>query len=61
MELVPDAQRARLLRTLSDTRNAQAWSRLWSQAATAGRVLKDTFIKRNPAQTGSDPSRRSSS
>jgi predicted GTPase len=61
MELVPDAQRARLLRTLSDARNAQAWSRLWSQAATAGRVLKDTFIKRNPAQTGSDPSRRSSS
>jgi predicted GTPase len=50
MELVPDAQRARLLRTLSDARNAQVWSRLWSQAVNAGRVLKDTFVKRNAAQ-----------
>jgi predicted GTPase len=46
MELVPEAQRARLLRTLSDIRNAPAWSTLWSQAANAGRVIKDTFIKR---------------
>ncbi len=43
MELVPDAQRARLLRTLSDLRSAPAWSTLWSQAANAGRVIKDTF------------------
>jgi uncharacterized protein len=49
IELVPDARRARLLRTLSDVRNAPAWSRLWSQAANAGRVLKDTFISRKSA------------
>jgi uncharacterized protein len=57
MELVPDAQRARLLRTLSDIRYASAWPTLWSQAANAGRVIKDTFIKRNSAPKGSDPSR----
>ena len=56
IELVPDAQRARLLRTLSDLRNAPSWSTLWSQAANAGRVIKDTFIRRK----GSDPSRRPS-
>jgi predicted GTPase len=49
MELVPDAQRARLLRTLSDLRGAPAWSTLWSQAANAGRVIKDAFIKRKAA------------
>jgi predicted GTPase len=49
MELVPDAQRARLLRTLSDLRNAPAWSTLWAQAANAGRVIKDTFIRRKEA------------
>ena len=49
MELVPDAQRARLLRTLSDIGNGPAWSKLWSQAATAGRVIKDTFIRRKAA------------
>jgi hypothetical protein len=49
VELVPDAQRARLLRTLSDIRNAPAWSTLWSQAANAGRVIKD-IIRRKPAQ-----------
>jgi predicted GTPase len=46
MELLPEAQRARLLRTLSDIRSAPAWSALWSQAANAGRVIKDTFISR---------------
>ena len=49
MELVPEAQRARLLRTLSDLRGARSWSTLWSQAANAGRVIKDTFFKRTPA------------
>jgi predicted GTPase len=49
VELMPDAQRARLLRMLSDAKNAPMWSRLWSQAANAGRVLKDTFISRKPA------------
>ena len=47
IELVPEAQRARLLRTLGDIRNASAWSGLWSQAANAGRVIKDTFLSRN--------------
>src|SRR5262245_6526754 len=47
VELVPEAQRARLLRTLSDIRKASAWSGLWTQAANAGRVLKDTFMSRN--------------
>ena len=56
VEVVPDAQRARLLRTLSDIRNVRNWSTLWSQAANAGRVIKDTFIRRK----GSDPSRRPS-
>ena len=46
VELMPDAQRARLLRMLSDVKDAPRWSRLWSQAANAGRVLKDTFISR---------------
>jgi predicted GTPase len=49
IELMPEAQRARLLRTLSDIRNASAWSGLWSQAANAGRVIKDTFIRRGTA------------
>jgi predicted GTPase len=50
MDLVPEAQRARLLRMLSDLRGAPAWSTLWSQAANAGRVIKDTFIKRKEAR-----------
>jgi predicted GTPase len=49
MELVPDAQRARLLRTLSDLKGAPAWSTLWAQAANAGRVIKGTFIRRKAA------------
>ena len=43
------AQRARLLRALSDIQNASAWSSLWSQAANAGRVIKDTFLSRSTA------------
>ena len=48
IELVPEAQRARLLRTLSDIRNAASWSAIWSQAANAGRVIKGTFLSRSP-------------
>lgn len=48
IELVPDAQRARLLRTLSDINNAPSWAALWSQAANAGRVIKGTFLSRSP-------------
>ncbi len=47
IELVPEAQRARLLRTLSDIRSAPAWAAIWSQAANAGRVIKDTFLSRS--------------
>jgi hypothetical protein len=48
IELVPEAQRARLLRTLADIRNASAWTTLWSQAANAGRVIKGNFLTRSP-------------
>ena len=48
IELVPEAQRARLLRTLSDIRNAASWAAIWSQAANAGRVIKGTFLSRSP-------------
>jgi uncharacterized protein len=48
IEQVPEAQRARLLRTLADIRNASAWATLWSQAANAGRVIKGNFLTRNP-------------
>jgi hypothetical protein len=48
IELVPEAQRARLLRTLADIRNASAWATLWSQAANAGRVIKGNFLSRSP-------------
>jgi predicted GTPase len=47
IELVPDAQRARLLRTLSDVRSSSSWAGLWSQAANAGRVIKGTFLSRS--------------
>ncbi|MBX9590009.1 MAG: GTPase domain-containing protein [Hyphomonadaceae bacterium] len=47
IELAPEAQRARLLRTLSDIVDASSWATVWSQAANAGRVIKDTFLSRN--------------
>jgi uncharacterized protein len=47
IELTPEAQRARLLRTLSDIKNASGWAALWSQAANAGRVIKGTFLSRS--------------
>jgi predicted GTPase len=42
--LLPDTQRARLLRTLGDIKGSADWSALWAQAANAGRVIKDTFL-----------------
>ena len=48
IDLVPEAQRARLLRTLADIRNASAWATLWSQAANAGRVIGGGLLSRNP-------------
>ena len=47
IELVPEAQRARLLRTLSDIKSASSWAAIWSQAANAGRVIKGTFLSRS--------------
>jgi predicted GTPase len=47
IELVPEAQRARLLRTLDDVRSASGWATLWSQAANAGRVIKRGLTQRN--------------
>jgi len=49
IELVPEAQRARLLRTLSDIKSASSWAVIWSQAASAGRVIKGTFLSRSDA------------
>jgi predicted GTPase len=45
-ELMPEAQRARLLRTLGDIKGASSWAALWSQAVNAGRVIKSTFLSR---------------
>jgi uncharacterized protein len=44
--LVPDAERARLLRVLSDVRSASGWASVWSQAVNAGRVLRGTLTGR---------------
>jgi predicted GTPase len=46
VELMPEAQRARLLRTLEDIKSAPAWRAVWSQAANAGRVIAGTFLSR---------------
>lgn len=48
IELTPDAQRARLLRVLSDIHDASSWATVWSQAVNAGRVIKGTFLSPNP-------------
>jgi predicted GTPase len=44
--LIPDAERARLVRVLADVRSASGWGALWSQAVNAGRVLRSTFVSR---------------
>jgi hypothetical protein len=47
IELVPEAERARLLRVLSDVRGAPfGWGSLWSQAKNATRALRKTFAGR---------------
>ena len=48
MALMPEAQRARLLRTLADIKSASAWGAVWSQAVNAGRVVRGTFLSRSP-------------
>jgi predicted GTPase len=47
IELMPQAKRVRLLRTLEDVKSASAWGTVWSQAANAGRVIKGTFLTRS--------------
>ncbi|HEX6001828.1 MAG TPA: GTPase [Hyphomicrobiaceae bacterium] len=44
--LMPEAQRARLVRVLTDVKGASSWSSIWTQAVNAGRVLRSTFVKR---------------
>lgn len=48
--LVPEAQRARLLRTLGDVTGASGWASVWSQAVGAGRVIKRTFLTRGTSR-----------
>jgi uncharacterized protein len=49
IELLPDGQRARLLRTLGDLKSSSGWARVWSQAANAGRAVRNTFRSRDAA------------
>jgi predicted GTPase len=49
MQLMPEAKRARLLRTLGDIKSASAWGAVWSQAVNAGRVVRGTFLSRSPS------------
>jgi predicted GTPase len=48
IEVMPEAQRARLLRLLNSIQSASSWASVWSQAANAGRVIGRTFLSRNP-------------
>lgn len=47
IELMSEAQRARLLRTLKDIQSASNWRSIWSQAVNAGRVIGGTFLTRS--------------
>jgi len=47
VELMPEAQRVRLLRTLRDVATVPAWRSIWSQAVAAGRVLRGVIFERN--------------
>jgi uncharacterized protein len=44
--LVPEAERARRLRVMSEVRSASGWGSVWSQAVNAGRVLRNTLSGR---------------
>jgi uncharacterized protein len=50
MALMPDAQRARRLRTLEDIKGAPAWRAVWTQAANAGRAIAGTILTRSNNQ-----------
>ena len=45
-ELVPDAERARLVRVLRDAEGRWDWQRMWGQAVTGGRVLVKATVGR---------------
>ena len=49
IELMSEAQRARLLRTLKDIQSTSNWRSIWSQAVNAGRVIGETFLTRSTA------------
>jgi hypothetical protein len=46
-DLVPEAQRAQLVRRLSGARDGFAWTRLWSQARNAGGVIARALARRS--------------
>src|SRR5215510_12547024 len=54
IELMSEAQRARLLRTLRDIESASNWRSLWSQAVNAGRVIGETFLTRSKDDVAHD-------
>ena len=49
--LIPDADRARLVRMLNDVRSASGWGNLWTQAVNAGRVLRSTFTSQDGSRS----------
>jgi predicted GTPase len=50
--LIPEAERARLVRVLADVRSASGWGNLWTQAVNAGRVLRSTFTNQGGSPGG---------
>jgi predicted GTPase len=50
IELVPEAQRARLLRNLRDIKSEPAWRAVLAQAASAGRIVKGAFLSRSDSR-----------
>jgi hypothetical protein len=56
--LIPEAERARLVRVLADVRTASGWGNLWTQAVNAGRVLRSTFGSQD-ASRGDEPDDKS--
>ncbi|HWB46232.1 MAG TPA: GTPase [Hyphomicrobiaceae bacterium] len=49
IELVPEAQRALLLRTLRDVKSEPAWRAVLAQAASTGRIVRDALLSRSEA------------
>jgi uncharacterized protein len=57
IELMSEAQRVRLLRTLRDIESASNWRLLWSQAVNAGRVIGETFFTRSKEDVANEQAR----